>query len=139
MLGALQGLTSSPTCLPPFLTYLGQIIDGKSKFEDYKNGFVNLALPFFGFSEPIAAKKNKYGSAEWTLWDRFEFHDDPALKDVVTWFRTTHNYEVVMVSQGVSMLWSYFIGKKKVGFPLLSINNYSSRWAERGTSTNEVQ
>ena len=82
--------------------------------EDYKNGFVNLALPFFGFSEPIAAQKNKYGSIEWTLWDRFEFTNDPTLREIVTWFSEKHSLDVSMVSQGVSMLWSSFIGKKKV-------------------------
>jgi len=92
---------------------LYKIIDGKKKLDDYKNGFVNLALPFFGFSEPIAAAKNKYGSTEWTLWDRFEFANDPTLNDIVSWFRTNHNLEITMVSQGVSMLWSSFIGKKK--------------------------
>jgi len=92
---------------------LYKIIDGKQKLEDYKNGFVNLALPFFGFSEPIAAAKNKYGNTEWTLWDRFEFQNDPTLQDLVTWFQTNHNLDITMVSQGVSMLWSSFIGKKK--------------------------
>ncbi|TFK55878.1 ubiquitin activating enzyme [Heliocybe sulcata] len=92
---------------------LYKLIDGKNKLEDFKNGFVNLALPFFGFSEPIAAKKNKYGSTEWTLWDRFEFKGDPTLKEIVDWFKKELNLEVGMVSQGVSMLWSSFIGKKK--------------------------
>ncbi|KAI9508664.1 ubiquitin activating enzyme [Russula earlei] len=92
---------------------LYKAIDGKNKLEDYKNGFVNLALPFFGFSEPIAAKKNKYGTTEWTLWDRFEFKDDPTLKEIITWFKKEHKLDISMVSQGVSMLWSSFIGKKK--------------------------
>ncbi|KAI0324963.1 ubiquitin activating enzyme [Cubamyces sp. BRFM 1775] len=92
---------------------LYKIIDGKKKLEEYKNGFVNLALPFFGFSEPIAPKKNKYNNIEWTLWDRFEFRNDPTLKEIVDWFQREHKLEVSMVSQGVSMLWSSFIGKKK--------------------------
>jgi hypothetical protein len=73
-----------------------------------------LALPFFGFSEPIAAQKNKYGTTEWTLWDRFEFKNDPTLKDIITWFQKEHKLDISMVSQGVSMLWSSFVGKKKV-------------------------
>ncbi|KAI0796316.1 ubiquitin activating enzyme [Irpex lacteus] len=92
---------------------LYKVIDGKKKLESYKNGFVNLALPFFGFSEPIAAKKNKYGDVEWTLWDRFTFRGDPTLKEIIDWFKNEHKLDISMVSQGVSMLWSSFVGKKK--------------------------
>ncbi|EJD53721.1 ubiquitin activating enzyme [Auricularia subglabra TFB-10046 SS5] len=92
---------------------LYKIIDGKNKLDEYKNGFVNIALPFFGFSEPIAAKESKYGDTEWTLWDRFEFTGNPTLRELVNWFKTKHNLDVTMVSQGVSMLWSSFVPKKK--------------------------
>ncbi|KAI9639631.1 putative ubiquitin activating enzyme [Dioszegia hungarica] len=92
---------------------LYKLIDKKTNLEDYKNGFVNLALPFFGFSEPIAAAKQKYGETEWTLWDRFELPNNPTLKEMLDWFKDTHRLEITMVSQGVSMLWSSFVPPKK--------------------------
>ncbi|KAG8956770.1 hypothetical protein FRC04_000248 [Tulasnella sp. 424] len=92
---------------------LYKIIDNKTKLEDYKNGFVNLALPFFGFSEPIAAPKKKYGSTEWTLWDRFVFDNNPTLDEIMTWFKKNHGLDVTMVSQGVSMLWSSWTNQAK--------------------------
>jgi len=93
---------------------LYKIIDGKKKIESYKNGFVNLALPFFGFSEPIAAPKKKYADKDWTLWDRIEFKNDPTLKEFLEWFSKELKLDIMMVSEGVSMLWSSFVGKKKV-------------------------
>lgn len=79
----------------------------------YKNGFVNLALPFFGFSEPIAAPKLKYYDKEWTLWDRFEVKGELTLKEFLDYFKEQLNLEVTMLSQGVCMLYSFFMAKPK--------------------------
>ncbi|CDH55984.1 poly rna transport protein [Lichtheimia corymbifera JMRC:FSU:9682] len=92
---------------------LYKIIDGKKKLDDYKNGFVNLALPFFGFSEPIAAPTSEYNGKTFTLWDRFDIEGDITLQEFIDYFKNEHKLEVTMVSSGVSMLYSFFMQKKK--------------------------
>jgi len=96
---------------------LYKIIDGKTDLEQYKNGFVNLALPFFGFSEPIASPKGKYQghNGEVTidkLWDRFESEDVP-LKQFIEDFKKK-GLQITMISSGVSLLYASFYSAAKL-------------------------
>jgi len=85
------------------------------KLEKYKNGFVNLALPLFAFSEPLAPpKKNIRDDWAWTLWDRFDVEGDITLQEFLDYFKNTHGLRVTMISAGVSMLYSFFMTKDKV-------------------------
>jgi len=86
---------------------------GLKDLEKYKNGFVNLALPFFGFSEPLLAPKSKYYDVEWTLWDRFEVEGELTLNEFLNYFKDKHALEITMLSQGVCMLYSFFMPKAK--------------------------
>lgn len=96
---------------------LYKIVDGKDDLEQYKNGFINLALPFFGFSEPIASPKGTYQgkNGEVTidkLWDRFEV-DDITLTEFLKHF-DDQGLSVTMVSSGVSLLYASFYPPSKV-------------------------
>lgn len=93
---------------------LYKIAAGKRKLEDYKNGFVNLALPFVGFSEPIAAPVSKYNDRSWTLWDCIEVKGNPTLQELLDLFQSEHGLEITMLSCGVTMLYSFFMPKKKL-------------------------
>ncbi|XP_028923125.1 ubiquitin-like modifier-activating enzyme 1 [Ornithorhynchus anatinus] len=99
---------------------LYKVVQGHRRLEAYKNGFLNLALPFFGFSEPIAAPRHKYYEHEWTLWDRFEVKglqpggEEMTLKQFLDYFKNEHKLEITMLSQGVSMLYSFFMPAAKL-------------------------
>lgn len=90
-----------------------KLVQGHKDLESYKNGFINLALPFFAFSEPIGAPKNKYYENEWSLWDRFEVEGEMTLKEFLKYFEEKHRLEITMLSQGVSMLYSFFMPAAK--------------------------
>lgn len=92
---------------------LYKLVRSQKSIEPFKNGFVNLALPFFGFSEPIAAPQREYCGNKWTLWDRFEIQGEMTLSEFLQYFQEKHNLEITMLSQGVCMLYSFFMQKSK--------------------------
>lgn len=94
-----------------------KIVDGKDDVEQYKNGFINVALPFIGFSEPIGSPKGKYQSKQGEvtidqIWDRFEVEDIP-LQDFLKHF-SDQGLEISMVSSGVSLLYASFYPPSKL-------------------------
>jgi len=99
---------------------LYKFVQGHTNPEKYKNGFANLALPLFAFSEPLQAPKQKYYDTDWTLWDRFEVEairpgsdKEMTLQEFMDFFKNEHKLEITMLSQGVSMLYSFFMQAAK--------------------------
>ena len=99
-----------------------KLVQGHKKVESFKNGFANLALPFITFSDPIKAPSQKYYETEWTLWDRFvleatkEDGSEMTLGDFMDYFKKEQKLEITMLSQGVSMLYSFFMPQSKSFF-----------------------
>ncbi|NXN46379.1 UBA1 enzyme, partial [Rhinoptilus africanus] len=99
---------------------LYKLVQGHRRLASYKNAFLNLALPFVGFSEPLACPRNKYYEVEWTLWDRFEVQglqpdgQEMTLRQFLAYFKKEHRLEITMLSQGVSMLYSFFMPAAKL-------------------------
>ncbi|KAI9665542.1 MAG: hypothetical protein M1831_001685 [Alyxoria varia] len=102
---------------------LFKVVDGNDDIEQYKNGFVNLALPFFGFSEPIASPKGTYQGLNDQgdkveikidkLWDRFEVESSLTLQEFVDYFERK-GLNIMMVSGGVSLLYASFYPPSKL-------------------------
>ncbi|VDK18279.1 unnamed protein product [Anisakis simplex] len=81
--------------------------------DQFRNGFLNMALPFFAFSDPIAAPKKKYNGQTFTLWDRLEIQGPKSLKELIDWIQEQSKLEVSMLSSGVSLIYSFFMSGAK--------------------------
>lgn len=80
--------------------------------EDYRNSYVNLAIPLFAMSEPVPPKIIKYKGLEWSLWDRWILEGDLTVQEVIAWF-SERGIEAYGISVGTSMLYSNFYPKHK--------------------------
>jgi ubiquitin-activating enzyme E1 len=90
----------------------------KKGLDQYRNSFVNLALPLFALSEPIPPATNKAplksGEWAWSLWDRIEIDiGDATLQELIDHFEEKYGLEINMLSFGASMLYYNFVMNKK--------------------------
>lgn len=94
---------------------LYKVLDSTKIIEDFKNGFINLALPFIGFSEPIQSQKKKYNDKEFDqIWDRFDINGDITLQELIDHLKNNEGLEITMLSYGVSLLYASFYPAKKL-------------------------
>ncbi|CDK26509.1 unnamed protein product [Kuraishia capsulata CBS 1993] len=94
---------------------LYKVVGGRDKVEYYKNGFVNLALPFMGFSEPIESPHGEYNGKKFDMiWDRFDVKGDITLQGLLDKFKEEEGLEISMLSYGVSLLYASFHPPKKL-------------------------
>lgn len=87
----------------------------KKKIEDLKNGFISLALPFFGFSEPMPSTKITYNGDKTIdkVWGRFTF-GDIKLEEFIKDFESKYGLEISMISCGNLLLYASFFPPKKL-------------------------
>ncbi|EGX89325.1 ubiquitin-activating enzyme E1 1 [Cordyceps militaris CM01] len=100
---------------------LYKVIDGKDDIEQFKNGFINLALPFLSFSEPIASPKVEYKGPNGQvvldkIWDRYEVKDI-TIQELVDFFKAK-GLTVLSLSHGVSFLFGAWMVTAKARLPL---------------------
>ena len=96
---------------------LYKIVQDK-KLEDFKNAFVNLALPLFAFSEPVGVKttevETKNGEWNWSIWDRIDVEGpNMTLNDFIKHIEEEYQCEINMLSCGVTIVYSFFFPPAK--------------------------
>jgi|694.fasta_scaffold101824_1 ubiquitin-activating enzyme E1 len=84
-----------------------------NKIEQYRNYFVNLALPYFGFSEPVKTPLTKIANKEYTMWDTFIIEKDITLEEFIDLFKTKYDLELDAISYGNFMIYGLMLNPRK--------------------------
>ena len=111
---------------------LYKIVQGFDKIEDYRNSFINLAIPLFVFTEPIEANKQKdvemdpimFGPVkaippEWTIWDIIEIKGSKTVQELFDYLKETYSVDTTLLSSGTLAIYNSYLPGNKHG-PRLS-------------------
>ena len=92
---------------------LYKLAQGFKKLANYKNTFLNLALPYIGSSDPIKVKTSKVGDKEYSCWDSFVVEGDMTLQEFIDMFAEVHKIELDTVTFGNFMLYGIIVNPRK--------------------------
>jgi ubiquitin-activating enzyme E1 len=89
---------------------LYKVMQGFNTLEDYNNGFINLALSYFGFSDPMSVKvTSTLKGKEYTMWDHLEFQGDVPLQEFIDKFEEDYGLDIFMIAYNELQVYSPFL------------------------------
>jgi ubiquitin-activating enzyme E1 len=92
---------------------LYKLIQKYDKIERYKNTFVNLALPYYGSSEPMKMPVTKINDKDYSMWDTFIIKNDMTLHEFMQYFDKNYGLRLNYVIYNSFMLYSEMIQPAK--------------------------
>jgi ubiquitin-activating enzyme E1 len=91
-----------------------KIVQGFNKVEKFNNGFINLGINMFAFSDPIETPVTTYRDKKFTMWDSFEVKGDITLEAFLKLFRDEHDYSLSLIAYEEFMIFSMFVPKREL-------------------------
>jgi ubiquitin-activating enzyme E1 len=89
------------------------------RLEDFKNTFINLALPLFRQADPLKPKTLQFAGKDFTQWTRVDIHKpDCTLQELINIFKKEHNVTIDMLGVGQALIFaSWMMSKAAVRLP----------------------
>ena len=75
------------------------------ELKDFRNSYLNLAIPFYHFSEPFEATKNDLGL---TLWSKLNINQELSIQQVIDFIKEKYNVDVSMILKNQEIIYSFF-------------------------------